>query len=199
MALVDSHPPNPWGYAALGAAGVLPLLFGGDDGGEQKSLNALQQSTDRALQIGKSATANAEDLFGPIAQYLKDVTGGDQQALRQATFPERRRVIDQYATAKKAIGEFSPRGGGQAAAMSELQGKEAGDLAQIGFQARQQGVGQAADLSSQLRSLGLSAEQLASGNMTQILNAMQQRNANKAQGLSGLGSALGTLAGFLLF
>lgn len=83
--------------------------------------------------------------------------------------------------------------------MSELQGKEAGDLAQIGFQARQQGVGQAADLSSQLRSLGLSAEQLASGNMTQILNAMQQRNANKAQGLSGLGSALGTLAGFLLF
>jgi len=201
--IVSDRPPmtgRDWLGVGVAGAGLLPMLFGGHGDDEiNKAIGDLKTHAQTATDMSKQFTAQGADLFAPVADYLKKVTSGDRQAVLQATMPERRRVIDQYATAKKAIAEFTPRGGGQAAAGAELQGKEASDLATTTASARQQAFGQEADLSKAASALGISAESLASGDLNSIISALSAQNAAHAQSASGLGQALGTLAGFLLF
>lgn len=201
--LVSDRPPmtgRDWLGVGVAGAGLLPMLFGGSGDDEiNKAIGDLREHAKTATDLSKTYNAQGAEMFAPVADYLKKVTSGDRQAVLQATMPERRRVIDQYATAKKAIAEFTPRSGGQAAAGAQLQAKEAGDLAETTASARQAGFGQAADLSKAAATLGISAEQLASGDLNSIINALTAQQAAGANSAAGLGQALGTLAGFLLF
>lgn len=187
-----------WGIG-LGAASVLPSLF--SDGGASATaepLRALQAHADMATDLSKSLNLTGSEIFGPAASYLKKVTGGDAQEVLAATMPQRRRVIDQYSAAKNALGEFAPRSGGTAAAGSKLAASEASDLAGISNEARTKGIDPATSAGIQLQGLGLSAASLASGDLNQILSALQQQEENKQKSAGGIGSALGSLLGFVL-
>lgn len=201
--IVSDRPPmtgRDWLGVGIAGAGLLPMLFGGSG---DKEINAaignLKQHAQTATDLSKQFGAQGAEMFQPVADYLKKVTSGDRQSVLAATMPERRRVIDQYATAKKAIAEFTPRSGGQAAAGAALQGKEASDLATTTAEARQAAFGQEANLATAASQLGISEQALASGDLNSILNALTTQQAAHAQSAAGLGSALGTLAGFLLF
>lgn len=183
-----------WGIAGMGAAATLPMLFG-SDGGTSDYERQLGHLTEDTLDTSKSLGIDAKGLYANLLPYIQAMAGGDRQALLSATMPERKRVIDQYSAARKAIGEFAPRSGGQAAAMSSLRGQEASDLALIGGQARQQGVNLGANLAGNL----MAGSQAASGQAASNLNALsemtlarQQQNAAMA---GQLGQSLGMLAG----
>lgn len=202
--IVSDRPPmtgRDWLGLGVAGAGMLPMLFGGNN--SDKAINDvignLKEHAANATDLSKTFGAESTDLFAPVADYLKKVTSGDRQSVLQATMPERRRVIDQYATAKKAIAEFTPRGGGQAAAGAGLQAKEASDLATTTAEARQAGIGQAGNLAAAAAQLGISEQSLASGDLNSILSALNTQQQQHAQSAAGLGQALGTLAGFLLF
>jgi hypothetical protein len=189
-------------WLGLGAAGagLLPMLFGsGNDQAINSAIGNLKTQASQATDLGKQFGAQSSELFQPVAQYLKNVTSGDRQSVLQATMPERRRVIDQYSTAKQAIAQFTPRSGGQAAAGATLQGKEASDLADTTAQARQQAFGQEGNLAQAAATLGISEQQLAGGDLNAVLNALSTQQQRHAEAAGGLGSALGALAGFLLF
>jgi hypothetical protein len=111
-------------------------------------------------------------------QYLKSLTGNDPSAIMAATAPERGRVMDQYDTARKAIAQFGPRGGGQAAAFSDASFREASDLSDITAGARQGAVGQLGQLGLSATGLGLSAQQLASADLNTVLNAVLTREGH---------------------
>lgn len=182
-----------WGIGLGGAAAALPLLFGGGGDDVSKALANLQKTASQANQVGIDATAQGSDLFRSVVPYIKALAGGDQAALNLATMPERRRVIDQYDTARKSIAEFTPRGGGQATAMSNLRGQEAGDLAGLFAGAQKEGVSAATDIGHVLSSLGLSAEGMSAQTQAAIAQILQKQQENKAAGWSGFGKAIGEI------
>lgn len=159
-----------------------------------EAINQLISGSNRAFDLSNIFGGEAQDLLGPISKYLKDVTGGDRQGLLQATMPERRRVIDQYATAKKAIAEFAPRSGGQASSMNALQAKEAGDLATTTSGARKEGIDTAVNFGSNLNQMGLSAEALAHGDLQSIIQALTQKDSDNGAKWAQYGQAAAQIA-----
>ncbi len=182
-----------WGLGIAGAGAVLPMLFGGSDN-TKGPMDALNKNAQNATDLSTKLGAKGAELFDPAADYLKKVLGGDRQSLLEATQPERRRVIDQYATAKKSIAEFTPRGGGQASSLNALQASEAGDLANIGSTARQGAMQTGLSAGLNLEGLGLSASSVASNDYAAILSAIQQQNSQKGQSAAALGQSIGMIA-----
>lgn len=140
----------------------------------------------------------SQDILGPVNDYLKAILGGDQNALMEATKPERRRVIDQYAAAKKAIAEFTPRGGGQATAMLNLAGKQAGDLAGVTGQAKQNALGLATSLGSQYSATAATQQGMAQNALGQALSGSAQQDANRSQNWQSLAMGAGQILGMIL-
>ena len=186
-----------WGLA-LGGASMLPMLFAGDGDSTDDPLKALRSSADRAAGMSKEFSAQGADLMGPATDYLKKLISGDRSDLMQATMPERRRVIDQYSSAKRAIAEFTPRGGGQASAMMGLQAQQAGDLAGLGAGARKDATSAALGAGTQLKGMGLSAESLASNDLSALIQAITQKNQGNQSNWAAVGSAVGTMLPLLL-
>lgn len=181
---------------ALTGASFLPALFGaGGNDDLDKALGQLEKDT--AANKAKAAQVEGEGsaLMAPVSKYLGDITKGDRQSIMQATMPERRRVIDQYDTAKRAISEFAPRGGGLAGTMAQVNAQEASDLSTIGAQARKEGMGQAADLGMAIRNLAIPREQLASMNLNQLIDALTHQDDQSHETMMGLGESLGTVIG----
>lgn len=187
---------DPFGGPAaidLGSQTYAQRLAGKRDATTAGPLDALNKNAQGATDLSKSLGMEGSDLFGPAAAYLKKILSGDRQQLLEATAPERHRVIDQYATAKKALAEFTPRGGGQAGSMNRLQAQEASDLSGIGSAARAAATttGLSAGLNAQ--GLGLQASGIAANDYTGILDFMQKQNELKAQSSAALGQGLGSL------
>jgi len=184
-----------WTGLGFGAASFLPMMFGGggNDTDISRAIGDLQNSSTRLQGTAKETGAQGSTLLNPAIDYLKAIVGGDRQAIMAATMPERRRVIDQYDAAKKSIAEFAPRGGGTAGAVATLNANQAGDLAQVGAQARTQGVNTAGQLGASLKSLGVGAEGLASQNLNTILQTYIQKGQQQGQSAASLGEGLASL------
>lgn len=199
--------------AAPALAGGVTDAFSGHGGGGSKSTSPELQSAladvtssrKRVQAEGADLSGAGTDLAGPIVEYFKKLTGGDPSAVMQATLPERAKVIDQYDTARQAIAQFTPRGGGQTAALAQSRFNQASDISNITATARREGMSQGSQLATYLTSLGLSAEQIASGDLNTIINAILSKQGldltSRGQNLgvlSSTGEALGTLLGLYL-
>jgi hypothetical protein len=190
---------SDWLGIGLGVGGgALPLLFGGEDKKQGRTIQDLLSSANQSQALSKDLTGQGSEMFRDVIPYIKDLAGGDRQAILQATMPERRRVMDQYDTALKSIAEFSPRSGGTAASMNQIRAQEGQDLATIGSQKRDEGVKMGSDMAQALSQLGLNATQLGDSNLRAIADIQQKQAEQKSQGLGGLGQALGTIAGLFL-
>lgn len=166
-----------WGQiagAGIGLAGSLLAPDATDVGGPTR------EAQDAARKLG----ANASDVLkqgsatiSPVLHYLAALNSGDPSAILQATMPERRRVLDQYDTAKQAI-RFDPRGGGTSSAMVEANAREASDLAMLGSKARTDSLKMSADLGEALTSQGLQGENAAAGHMANLLGPIMRQQEN---------------------
>lgn len=139
---------------------------------------------------GQQLSEEGKAAIAPVLNYLKSVAGGDQAALDVATAPERRRVIDQYDTAKQSL-LTGPRSGGTASAALGLEANKAGDLASLIAQARRSGVTDLGQLSQFIMSLAQgqkTAGVSTTANATELYNQLAQQTAQR-QG--GLGKAIG--------
>lgn len=208
------------GTAIGGGIGFLSGLFSGDKDKEKDkdgmgSVNAMPES-----QMLRNAAATNRDratgfhdqsaqVMSPVVDYYSALLGPNPQMLMQAMQAERGRVIDQYDTARKNIGEFGPRGGGTTSAMAQSRLSEAHDLSDIFAESKRDAAQNAGTVGVSLAGLGLSADQLASADLSQVLQmilaekgidvgADLQRRGQNAQALTGLGSAAGTLLGYYL-
>ena len=165
----------------------------------------LQKQATGAEAQGEQSSAMGTDALAPVMKYLQSILGGDPQALMAATQPERGRVIDQYDTARRSAAEFGPRGGGTTSALAKSRFDQAASLADITSTARREAVATEGELGVQLKSLGLSAEGLASTDLNSIINAVlnkqyldvQKRGQNAAL-LGDVGTAAGSIIGALI-
>lgn len=198
MAYPSTHMTTPSSGASpdwSALSGSMPKAANSGGGSDlDRALGDLTSSKDRNTDLAKMFNEEGQHLLQPLTEYLKAVTGGDRQALLQATMPERRRVIDQYATAKKAIAEFTPRGGGQAAAGAQLQADQAGDLANIGASARKEGFQQSGQVGMGLQGMGLQADAIASGDLNSLIQTLTAQEEAKANRWAQVGQAAGMIA-----
>lgn len=189
-----------WLALGLGGASFLPMLFGGgqDDAKIKSAVGDLEKSTKRLTGQAESLSGQGADVLGPALKYLKAASGGDRQALLQATMPERRRVMDQYDAAKKSVAEFAPRGGGQAGAFAALNASQASDLAEVGATARRDAIDRSAGVGLNLKSLGLNAEQGAANNINSLIQTYLTQAQQKGASASSLGEGLASLIAMVL-
>lgn len=210
------------GVSAGAQYGLSKLLGGG--GGRDTSTTAAAGSTGgmdadalarlrdhamrlgaRGAQLGEQGTTTTQ----PVLDYYGKLLSGDANALAEATQPERGRVLDQYDTARRAMAQFAPRGGGTTSAVAQSYTQQAQQLADITSTARRSAAELFASLGPQLASLGLTAEQLEAADLNTIINAalnreylqtssdLQRRGQNL--GLAGgIGEAAGSLLGLYL-
>src|SRR5262245_54209632 len=75
--------------------------------------NLLKSQAGDLSKTGDVLGQEGASALNPALNYFKGQLSSNPQELLAATAPERGRVIDQYDTARQAIGEFGPRGGGQ--------------------------------------------------------------------------------------
>lgn len=192
-------------------------LFGGGGGGTPSHggtpagpdlntlLNQVSQQKNAATAQGNQYKSLSADTLQPVLEYFRKLTSNDPNATLAATAPDRARVIDQYDTARQAIAQFTPRGGGQNAALATSRFSQADEMSNLASTARTTAMGQSSQLGQFLASLGLSEEQIASGDLSTIINAVLQQKGmdvtQHGQNLQALGSAgegIGTLLGLLL-
>lgn len=200
-----------WG-TAIGAigGGIYGWFTGGDDEPEgystdnpehaYRNLLRLNAGNLRADATGMKRTGTA--VATPATKYLTDVLSSNPAAVLDATKQERGRVIDQYDTARRAIANFGPRGGGSTSTLAESRFQQAETLSDITSSARRDAVSVAGDLGTRLQALGLSADQLASADLNSVIRAILAREGVGIQGSAearaqgeGTGALLGEVLG----
>lgn len=212
-------PVGLWAAAPFTGGATVPYAIGATGAAVGKQLAGGKPKTDpNALDLnatiaqlgaaGKSAgdqgnalSGMSQEQLGPIMEILKQLTGGDPNALLAATRPERARVIDQYDTARKSISEFNPRGGGTNAVLAQSRFNQADESANLTANARNSALKTSADLGTALAGLGLNAKQLQTMDLNAIIQAilnkkhldLTQRGQNM-EALAALGEGLGAIA-----
>lgn len=186
----------------LGFAGKIAPGLGGLVGG----LFASNPYEDPLKQIssqipGQAAAQGAEgskvaktglDTLGPVLAYLKQVTSGDTGQLAAATLPERATVLRQYDTARQGA-KFLPRGGGQSAAMLDINARQASDLSSVLAKARTSGMTEAAGLGKDLLSTGVQEERGATDTLASALGSYAKLQEQQAKQNKDTGSSIGGL------
>ncbi len=183
----------------LGGAGALSTLGGGSSDDLDATLQKIGTRSDRLSAQGQDLSELGTTGLQPALRFLTAITRGDPGAVGQATQPERRRVIDKYDTARRAVAQFAPRGGGQTSVIAQSFADEAGTLADITATGRREGATALAQLSARLAGLGISAEGIAGQNLGTLVQAYLARDQQAGQRSASFGKALGSLAGLLLF
>lgn len=204
-------PPFVWPIAtAVGSYIGGKLGAGGGDKKDKDSalaqadpyMQMLQESSKGLRKQGQEFGQTGSEALGPVLEHFKNLLSGDPQALLNATKAQRGRVIDQYDSARQAITNFGPRGGGTTSALAASRFSEANALSDITSQAQEGAAGALAQLGPQLAGLGLSAQQLASADLESVIRAIfaqkgldLQRRGQNLEALTGIGEALGNLFG----
>ena len=189
--------------------GLLGFFTGGDDEPEgydvdnpehqYRNLLRLNAGNLRADATGLKRTGSS--VSTPAVNYLSDILSNNPAAILDATKQERGRVIDQYDTARRAIANFGPRGGGSTSVLAESRFGQAEALSDITSSARRDAVSAAGTLGMQLTALGLTADQLASADLNAVIRAILAREGVGIQGSAearAQGEGTGELIGEVL-
>ena len=191
--------PRDWAVLGIGGGGALASLGGGSSGDLDDILHTINARSGKQFAQGEDLLGQGQAGLQPALRFLTAITRGDPGAVGQATQPERRRVIDQYDTARRAISQFAPRGGGAVSAISRSFADEAGTLSDIFATGRREGATELGELSTRLAGLGIQAEGLAGQNLSTLVQAYLAQDAQARASSGAFGQSLGALAGLLLF
>lgn len=164
---------------------------------EQLGDLAKNYGFDYALPEGKKLTSEAEAGFQPVLDYYKKLLTGNRAEMMSTLAPEIGAITDEYNQAKKNIGTFTPRGGGQTALLSELPFKQMGDIQKLiqtvrpqAAQGLSQTAGQVGGLAGQVTGEGLQAGQLSLNAIADQINALLGKSAQDIPLQQDMGSGL---------
>lgn len=185
---------NATGGIAGAAAPLLLSLFGSNPytSKVEAGADALKSSGEHLQGQGRDLSSMGAGALAPVLSYLAKVTGGDPSALLAATLPQRKRVIDQYDTARKNLANTTPRGGGTASIAGELGAHEASDLAATTATARTEGINEAAQLGISLSGQGIYAQNAGGNEIAQSTDIYGQLQRQRAASNAGFGQAIGS-------
>ena len=176
-----------------------------DAAAAEGDMAALRGHADEQDAQGDALAAQGQSALAPSMSYFKDILGADPSASMAATSGARGRVIDQYDTARQAAARFGPRGGGQQATISQSYFQQANQLSDISSAAKNDAAAQLGQLGSTMTGLGLSADQLASADLSTVIQAVLgqkgldlQKRGQTMQMWGDIGSGVGSIVGSVL-
>lgn len=206
-----------------GVGGLLGGLFGGGSkpkpagsgstvdaapnagGGYDAIAGQIGQHADRNTKRAGDLSTEGDDALAMVTDYFKKLTGGDYNAVAQATMPQRARVIDQYDTARDAIAKFSPHGGGTTSASAMSRVSEANEISDITAGAQGGAADKLASIGLSQAGLGLNAEQLAGADLNTLISGILgqqqlavQKSGQKSQATAGIAQAVGQMLALYL-
>lgn len=128
-----------------------PQWWGGwmgfSPGPESDLVSKSVQAGDNLTKAGGQMVGDAQESLTLAKNHYQRLLAGDSDTTMRALQPQVRGILHQYDAAKRATGEFGPRGGGRNEAMQDINFKEAGDVGTlIG--------GQATEAANKLRDIG---------------------------------------------
>ena len=176
-------------------ASLLTGLFGSNPAkGTATALTGDLSTLAKSLSAsGDKSTNTGMDALAPVLKYLNGLMSGNPADTLSATAPERASVLSQYDTARQAITKSSPRGGGLALASTELNTKQAGDLAALPAKARTDAASAESQLGTTLTGQGIQAQSAAGSDLATAVQAANTQAAQQAQSNSAAGAGIGSL------
>ena len=193
------------GFLALlpSLVGLGTSIFGGvkqavSGSAADPSIKAAQDQAAKATQQGTNVLNQSAATTAPAKSFFASILGNRENAL-SALAPQVSTLVDQYDAGRKALQEFSPRGGGRVAQANELPFQEAGKISDILQTARAGAANNLATIGGQERGTGAgligegtSALGRAAGT---AIEQQKAKNQQWAQIGSGIGSSLTSLVG----
>ena len=179
---------GPWGAAIGGGVGFLKGLLTG-----KPKATELDKSLAQANQRANISFGQRERALSPALGFNEKLLSGDPATAAGAIAPEANTILSQYDTARKAVQQNAPRGGGATRQMANIPFAASGKIANL-FNAARRG---SADALSQLfstlsgESLGYKREEI-SGRLGQEQNAIDKQKQQFLQG-SALGKGFGSI------
>lgn len=182
-----------WGSLAKTGLGLLPSLFAGGGASIEPDIRKIQGNANDQLTAGKDLAGKGSTDLGPVLEYFKNLVSGNPNDVLAATAPDRRRVIDQYDTARRSSAQFTPRGGGDASSQNASRASEAGDIASLTASARSNAANSLGQLGESERNAGLTQEQTAQQTLASVLGPLFQQQQADQKSLIGTFTGLATM------
>ncbi len=147
--------------------------------------SSLQTISDFQRHFGKKNTKAGLADFRAADDYWTQLLSGDRTAVAQRLGPDLARVSDQYDAARKTISEFSPRGGGRGAALTNLSTQQAAQTGDAFLRAKPEAAQAMERLAVERSAAGSGALSASANSIGQMLSALLggQSEALQARGL----------------
>lgn len=165
-------------------------------------IEAQTAATQFGLDKARQFTGGAEQAFGDVKNWWAPIMSGDRRAIDMFLSPERGAINQGYQSAAQNVAMFGPRGGGRVSAMMNADLARQGQLSNLIYGARREGVnamGQLGAMQGQLGSsmmgLGSQAAGVGSGAIGRSYGTMLDTMAKDQtmNVLQGLGQNMGGL------
>lgn len=167
-----------WGPPLIGAAASWGL---GKLGlGSPAKVGPTSPTFRRAEQIGDLsknfafdyALPTAEKAYGDVLPYYEGLLSGNRADIASKLQPEFSTINSQFDQAAKSMGQFTPQGGGQTSALSELPFKKIAAQENLINTVRPQAASQLGQLAGQITGEGLQAGGLSLNAVADQLNTL---------------------------
>jgi len=173
-----------WGPPLISAAADVGMSKLGLGGGGSK-VGPTSPTFRRAEQIGDLSKNYAFDYFLPSAQkaynqvlpYEEGILSGNRADIMSTLSPEIGMLKDQYGQTQQNISKFTPGGGGQTTALSELPFKEEAQISNLINTARPQAANALTSIAGQMAGEGLQAGSLSLNAVADQINALLGKTA----------------------
>jgi hypothetical protein len=150
-------------------------FFSGVDWTDPDSVSkAAGAGANQLNQQGKGLFDFGSKALQPVLSQLMKLLSGDDATINEAIRPQARGVIDQYDTARKAISQFTPRGGGQETALATSRFREAGKIADLKSDAITSATTELGNLGAALMSSGAQEQQASLATLMGLIQSAQQ-------------------------
>ncbi len=164
-------------------------LYGRKSGQEQQLFMG-----DILAQLGIGSLGAGSQVMQQPLNYYSGILGGDRQSMMETVAPEVNTILGQYDTAKRAVAENAPRGGGANTTQANAPYALSGEITNLLNTVRPQAAAATTDIGKFLSTLGTTE----TGQAGNLINQNAWTQLGKGQQQAGMAGALGKAIGSIL-
>ncbi len=164
-------------------------LYGRKSGQEQQLFMG-----DILSQLGIGSLGAGSQVMQQPLNYYSGLLGGDRQGMLETVAPEVNTILGQYDTAKRAVAENAPRGGGANTTQANAPYALSGEITNLLNTVRPQAAAATTDIGKFLSTLGTTE----TGQAGNLINQNAWTQLGKGQQQAGMAGALGKAIGSIL-
>ncbi len=163
-------------------------LYGRKSGQEQQLFMG-----DILAQLGIGSLGAGSQVMQQPLNYYSGILGGDRQSMMETVAPEVNTILGQYDTAKRAVAENAPRGGGANTTQANAPYALSGEITNLLNTVRPQAAAATTDIGKFLSTLGTTETGQAGNLINQNAWTQLAKGGQQASTAGALGKAIGSI------